>query len=646
MPDQYGTPIPAGATIGGAPSPAAPAGAAPAVTDAQYSVPIPKDATVHAPADPQVGHGFWDKVNEGEKQFANGLTESLGYKAPGGDARDLGWGDFGAQTWESLKGSIKQSWGESQNIGKHLNPAPGVGEATGVALMVPNMVARGIEGMAGNVEESGRRMLAAVKSKDPNQIIKAGGHALGTLGQIAASMESPEKPGAAAAVVPKVATTMARAGEEFSVPLSVAQATSGKIATAVDTAIKKVPLSSAPFAKLARTQMGAVTTAADSIADSILAEAKGTTPTIRGEGIQQGLSQARQAASDAYGQALTKIKDAGGGTVEIPGANLGKVAGDLLKDIKPVEGYSEGFEGGARAKAQAILQNFEKIGNKPLTFENAVKLRQQIFQETNGAEISPYAGALKKMNHALHDEMVPALSNAGFKDLADNFQNASDNYRTTLDALDESVVKRLLNKDPADVGTFLVNNASPTAVATIKQLAPAKLPAVGRAVWSEIWNKALTGEDGMVAGKKLVNAWQSITPETKASLYGPAQVAQMDRFVGLVDKLGLDPAHKMMQRVALGPVAQGVSGLMGAGGLHALGIGFGPLAAGGVATAGALATPWMLAKIMAKPGGLDALSNLISAANPRAASVAAARMAVLIHAAHQEQLTQPPGAGN
>lgn len=185
-----------------------------------------------------------------DKEISNGFAASLGLKAPAsGDARDLGWGDVASQMWSGIKSAAQSSFARTQKAGSTLmGGLPGSSQATGIALMPFDLAAGGIEGMASNLEESGKRLIAAAKSRDPQQIAQAVGHSLGSTAQVAAAMEStkPSKtipiPGAQSQ-----AERMYQSALKPSTTLPTA-----KVASMVKTGLEEgIPVSEAGRAKLA-----------------------------------------------------------------------------------------------------------------------------------------------------------------------------------------------------------------------------------------------------------------------------------------------------------------------------------------------------------------------------------------------------------
>jgi hypothetical protein len=158
------------------------------------------------------------------------------------------------------------------------------------------------------------------------------------------------------------------------------------------------------------------------------------------------------------------------------------------------------------------------------------------------------------------------------------------------------------------VGKFLVNNVSPNTLNTLKQVAPSQMPQIQRGVWEELFNRALSNPDGVVAGKVLQKEWQKLGTETAQALWSPSQVAKMDSFVNMVGKTGLTGGKNSIGQIATMSAAEGAAGAELAANPSALkGILLHTKSVGGTLIGGR-----MLASIMAKPGGVDLLTHAFS----------------------------------
>lgn len=405
----------------------------------------------------------------------------------------------------------------------------------------------------------------------------------------------------------------ADAADEFGVPLSVGQKTASPIAQKVESVLQKVPWAGGKFTQLAGDQNAAIKDAANEIADSI-ATKSGTSATQTGEGIQNAINEAKNTAGKAYADAQQQISDAGAAQLPVPlKGTISDTAQKLLDNIQLPDELSAGIKDvQGRQAAVDVLKNLAKDTAedgtpRSMTWEQARRLKSQLFDLANSGDSNVGTGAIKQMTSALDKSMQDTLVGAGKGDLAQQFQQASNHYRAINDALDTSIVGRLLKQDPIDVGHFLVNNASPNALNTLKQVAPTQMPQIQRGVWEELFNRALNNPDGVVAGKVLQKEFQKLGPETASALCNPAQLQKINRFVDLVGKTGLTGGKNSIGSIAAMSAAAGAGGAEVAANPSTLkGLLLHAPTAGGV-----LVGSKMLANLMTSPSGPELLTNAL-----------------------------------
>ena len=119
-----------------------------------------------------------------------GVQNALGVtKRPTGLADEL------SQIGGSLKNFAGKSWDELQDATGEASGTPGLGTPFTDALIIPHMIARGIEGVATGIENSASDIEAGIKNKNPQSAAYGIGSALGMRGQ----MEAGERTGQAVA---------------------------------------------------------------------------------------------------------------------------------------------------------------------------------------------------------------------------------------------------------------------------------------------------------------------------------------------------------------------------------------------------------------------------------------------------------------
>jgi hypothetical protein len=413
------------------------------------------------------------------------------------------------------------------------------------------------------------------------------------------------------------------AADEFGVPLTMGQQTGGNVAQATEAALQKVPFIS-DFKNLATDQNTAIQKAAGDIADSIATSAGSATES--GENIQNAITEAKTAAGKAYDAAQKQIANSGAAQLPVPlQGTIADTAKRLLDDIELPDEFSTGVKDvQGRQGAVDVLKNLSQAAAddgtpRSMTWEQARRLKSALRDMASSGDSNVGKGALKQMTAAIDDSMQKTLADSGNTDLAQQFRQASNRYRAVNDAMDTSVIKRLMNRDPIEVGKFLLDNATPNSIQTLKGVAGSQMPHVQRGIWEEMFNRALSNPDGVVAGKVLQKEFQKLGPETAQAVWNPQQLQKIQRFVSLVGKTGLASGKNSIGNIAA---------MSAAGGAGAAELATHPSALKGVLIhAPSLGVMWvsakMLARFMTSPTGPETLSHVLSGASGTARSRAA-----------------------
>jgi hypothetical protein len=339
---------------------------------------------------------------------------------------------------------------------------------------------------------------------------------------------------------------------------------------------------------------------------------------FRTTNIQNAVSEAKNAAGKAYADAQQQISQAGAANLPVPlQGQIASTAKKLLSDIELPEDLSAGVKDvqgrqGAVDVLKNLAQDTADDGTaRTMTWEQARRLKSQLFDLANSGESNVGKGALKQMTAAIDDSMQKALADSGNSDLANQFRAAANNYRAVNDAMDTSIVKRLMNKDPIEVGKFLLDNATPNTIKTIKSLAGNQMPQIQRGIFEEMFNRALSNPDGVVAGKVLQKEFQKLGDETAQAVWKPADLGKIQRFVDLVGKVGLDGSKGSFGKIIGGAAAGGAAGaeLANPGAIHLLANPKALLIGGST-----LLTGRTLAKLMTSPGGIETVTKALAAA--------------------------------
>ena len=172
------------------------------------------------------------KVIAPEKQagpFTEGFASSMGFS--GGN---ISGSEMAKQTWENIKKGVKGEYQRLQKMtGEEGKPLSGRGFSE--ALLVPGTIASGVEGLASGIEKGGKDILT------PGKRTYGAGELTGSLGQLFAGAEAPEKLSTATEAAKSTAKPALRyiSGAGESAVKKVAKETAEKQAGVVEKATAK-----------------------------------------------------------------------------------------------------------------------------------------------------------------------------------------------------------------------------------------------------------------------------------------------------------------------------------------------------------------------------------------------------------------------
>jgi len=467
----------------------------------------------------------------------------------------------------------------------------------------------------------------------------------------------------------KFLTEQQLAGREFNVPLTQAQQTQGTFRTAIESVLKKTLGTTGVFRKrLEIPQNQALFRAVDDIANQI-ASPVGTRAQL-GLTVQQGLKEAHEVSSSMYDNALKTISSEGGSSLPINLERLKPRAQELVDSLVLPGPYGKALEGiESRSNAIGILKAFTKTGEtkqvptgilgpdgKPiismvfeprnLTFEDARRLRTQIFSLTNSGEINIGKGALKQFNHDLDQAMKQALLNSHRPELARLFENASSQYKGTQTLLDKQLIAHLAKSDqPEKIGEMLLLRGSETPVRELRSLlSPEKMKSVERGLWEALVTKATKSD--VLIGSSFKREFDKLGPELQRTIWtSPEQLGKIRRFVKLADTANLEPSvgeaisSQRQSLLAFGQVAatrgtvialvRGLAGQQQDASDFAMDFGLG---------ASTVVAGPMFARLITRPGALDVVNKaLVTPARSRQGMALAWRLQALLVAESLKQ---------
>ncbi len=439
--------------------------------------------------------------------------------------------------------------------------------------------------------------------------------------------------------VDTLADYISKGNQEFNVPLSRGQA-GGKLAGAVESGLKKIPLVNRPFQRLNEVQATALNTAADNIVNRELAPGtESLSPSERGQNIQDSLEDAKKVAGKGYENALQELAKTDMASVPLDMSGLREIAKKSIADLQPVEGF-EALSGQGRNRAIQILSSIANADPaEPLTVGEAIKLRTQLGEEVNTGEMRPHKAVLGKMRQAISDEIfdtsISTIGNLSDIDAQldktdtqyaalDNFKAASDRYRDVSSALKNGVIKRALRVDPQSVGTLLLDKMSPEVSDHLHTLSSGNLKLVGDGMLQAMFDKVKDKNGDVLAGEDLAKIWNGLDDDAKSVIFGDNE-QRIDRFVELAKKIDLQkPKSGWSASKITGAGVVGAAAVETGVALAAHGI---PVVTG-PAVAGAF-TGYELSKILTGRGGqsfLEAMKDRANATTPEEIQAATERL--------------------
>lgn len=361
---------------------------------------------------------------------------------------------------------------------------------------------------------------------------------------------------------PKAPLPAQKLAMEFGVPMTKAQQTQGGVRSAYESILRRSFGGPGVFREFDEVQNARIGKAADEIADSITT--KGLSKQEFGTFVGSKLQAADAAASKIYDEALEVVSRSGASEVPVfVKGPLQQRASELVRQIELPPDFEAGLSNiESRSTAIGILKNFtraEKVTKdvSPLvtergeqitrttvepikmTWEQARRLRTQLFQLTNSGELNIGKGALKQLNRELDSAMESALVEAEKLDAAYSFRIASSNYKRVQELLDDSVITRLTRNDrPEVVADILLSRGVGTTAQNLQKLiGPKNMQSVQRALFERIFDKSL--REGVLVGNNIERSLEKIGDESLSALFPPEHLGKIRRFAELADTAAL-----------------------------------------------------------------------------------------------------------
>jgi hypothetical protein len=218
--------------------------------------------------------------------------------------------------------------------------------------------------------------------------------------------------------------------------------------------------------------------------------------------------------------------------VNIAGSPLQDAATNLLGESSRLpESMSEGLKGVApeMEKIEPLLDSLAK-SNEVFTWDQLEATRQKIGRAFRGVPYdSPLRRPLDTLRSAIDDTMEKTASDAQRPELAQQIKSVRADYAKNVNALDQTAIVALRDKNPNEVANILMNKTSVHNINTLRSLiGPENMKPVQGSVLQNIINFA--SKNGPLDGPMLLRKFNSLGDDAKQALWGN-NLPQIQKFV-------------------------------------------------------------------------------------------------------------------
>jgi hypothetical protein len=371
--------------------------------------------------------------------------------------------------------------------------------------------------------------------------------------------------------------------EHYGIPLTKAEQTQGSIRRFVESMVRRSVGGFRRFAKFDVERNSLLRDIADSIAKS--ADSAPMDSRSMGEYIQGSLQQVRRAAGEELGATTGEILKSAGdlpldlgkidrATGKYKPSGLVKAARDIVADrkMREISQFMEGAHGNVDDvnRAYSILDKFanpvehkaldpleqaiaNNTGNvpisnsdvKPLSLSTAKELRTLLFDIAHSDQSTIGKGSIKRLNAALHDEMMSTLKRSNMPEAAEAFQNASSKYKQTMDLLETDVLQRIAKRgSPETIASVLRGAESESAaIALTKALKPEQMERVRAAMMQNLLDGSMH-PNGLFMTEQFKRAMDDLGPQAQRALFGAELSTELAGFAKAAARYKLVPSTK------------------------------------------------------------------------------------------------------
>lgn len=322
-------------------------------------------------------------------------------------------------------------------------------------------------------------------------------------------------------------------------------------------------------------------------------------------GARVGVDQALPGIKELLGELKdpTKVFPSLGGVDDVNHAI--SILGDFAR---PAEDVATGLLDASGNQIMRTVPREVSVGD-------ALKLRALLFKLSNAGNTGIGKGSLKQLTMLWHGEIENALSKAD-PALAQQFNAASGEYRQFITTFKNKTIQRLVKEAaPEKILDALMSDAGETTAQKLKSLIGTDNMEIVRAsLWKRLLQKA-SPADGTFLAPQFEKAIDKLSLEAQKAVFGSEQaVAKMRQFAQLMDSSWIhNAAQTSISKAAIRGVTGGIVGTaLGFEGNRLMGHdGAGHLYLWAPTGAAMAIAPTVVARILAKPDGVDVVSRAL-----------------------------------
>ena len=219
-------------------------------------------------------------------------------------------------------------------------------------------------------------------------------------------------------------------------------------------------------------------------------------------------------------------------SVPIAGSPLQDAATNLLGESSRLpESMSKSLKGIApdMEKVEPLLNNLAN-SKEVFSWDQLEATRQKIGQAFRDVPYdSPLRRPLNDLRSAIDDTMEKAASDAQRPDLSQQIKTVRADYAKNVNALDQTAIVALRDKNPNEVANILMNKTSVHNVNTLRSLiGPENMKPVQGSVLQNIINFA--SKNDQLDGPMLLRKFNSMGDDAKQALWGD-RLPQIQKFI-------------------------------------------------------------------------------------------------------------------